>query len=128
MKLLRILLLVLLTICTTDKAAHAQTTLDKKQSTIVVTYAYIGCPSAQWAINDRRMHTPEREHIFLEPANDKLPNADNMVDGSHIIKIKITGRFYNEKGYPKKYHPTKGNPAPARVFRYYKIVDISPPQ
>lgn len=117
---------MLLSIGAINKVKYAQTMLDDKPSTIVVTYAYIDCPCANWAINDVRMHTPAREHIFLEPANAKLPQADVRVNGSNTVVIKITGRFYKEKGFPKNYRPAKGRPAPARVFRYDKIVDISP--
>ena len=126
MKPVRIIILLIITLCANHKLTQAQTTLDKKPSTIIVTYGYIGCPCAEWIINNRYAKTINREHIFLEPANNKLVEAESLVNGSNIVRIKITGRFYKEKGYPKNYHPGKGNPDPARVFRYDKIRDISP--
>jgi hypothetical protein len=126
MKPVSIIILLIITLCANRQFTQAQTTLDKKPSTIIVTYGYIGCPCAQWIINNRYAKTINREHIFLEPANNKLVEAESLVDGSNIVRIKITGHFYKKKGYPKNYHPVKGNPDPASVFRYDKIRDISP--
>jgi hypothetical protein len=57
----------------------------------------------------------------LEPANDKLKDADNLVDGIDVLTVKISGHFYLGKGYPENYNPAKGRGGVARVFRYDKI-------
>src|SRR6478609_5536046 len=95
-------------------AALAQSKLEKKRSAIIVTYGYVGCPCAPWAIHNRYYNTPHREYIFLEPANNKITDADGLPNGSNIVTVKLSGYFYREKGYPKNFHAAKGDPKPAR--------------
>ena len=121
MRPLQSLALLVVVIFTCTNLTRAQTKLDKKSSTIIVTYGYVGCTCAQWVINDTRIKTIDAEYIYLEPANSKLINADDLPDGLHITNVKVTGHFYMEKGYPKNFIVGKGDPKPARVFRYDKI-------
>ncbi|MFM2363855.1 MAG: hypothetical protein RLZZ316_2757, partial [Bacteroidota bacterium] len=45
-----------------------------------------------------------------------------LYDGTNIpLRISVTGQFYSKQGYPANYFPTKGDPKPAKVFRYDKI-------
>ena len=69
------------------------------------------------------MNTTKAEYIYLERANKRLIKADNLPDGLHTMMIKVTGYFNAEKGLPRNF-PVKGDPAPARVFRYSKIQEI----
>jgi hypothetical protein len=124
MKPLRILVLLVITIFICTNLTQAQTKLDKKISTIIVTYGYVGCTCAQWVINDKRLKSTDAEYIYLEPANNKLIDADKLPDGLHIIKVKVMGHFYTEKGYPKNFIAGKGNPKSARVFRYDKVQNL----
>ena len=121
MKFLKIMVLALSLVALKNTTVLSQEKLEKKTSTITVTYGYVGCTCAQWVINNSNINKPQREYIYLEPASDKLKNAENLVDGTHILKVKLTGHFYLGKGYPKNYHPTKGRGEIARVFRYDKI-------
>jgi hypothetical protein len=99
----------------------AQSKFDKSALIITVSYGYIGCTCAQWALHKLGNKGTQTEYIYLEPASGKLINAENLVDGTHVITIKVTGHYYKEKGYTMNYNPTKGKGEPARVFRYNKI-------
>ncbi|MEO7212304.1 hypothetical protein [Mucilaginibacter sp.] len=121
MKVLKIIVLAVSLVSFKNTTATSQEKLEKKTVTITVTYGYVGCTCAQWVINNSNINKPQREYIYLEPANDKLKDADKQVDGTHVLKVKITGHFYLEKGYPENYNPAKGRGDAARIFRYDKI-------
>ena len=123
MKLLRLLVVLILISLTCTETNQAQTKLNSQALTIIVSYGYVGCTCAQWVINDQRMNTTKAEYIYLERANKRLIKADNLPDGLHSMMIKVTGYFNAEKGLPRNF-PVKGDPAPARVFRYSKIQEI----
>lgn len=92
--------------------------------TIRFIYTATGCECAEW-LDYRKKNFKESELIFLEPASQYIINTSKLYDGTKFPDIIVTGRFYQKKGYPKNYHPAKGNPFPARVFRYKKIKIIS---
>ena len=125
MKLIRLVAILMVAVCANSQIVQAQTKLNKKALTLIVSYGYVGCTCAQWVINNRHLKKEYPEYIYLEPANHKLTDAESLVDGSHSVIIKISGHFYMEKGYPKNYHPAKGRGEAARVFRYDKIQNIS---
>lgn len=86
-------------------------------------YAVNACTCPQWF--ETKKQTPFNEGVeyyYLEPNNSKILVADTLFNGSNIpIRIIVTGQFYSKKGYPANYFPAKGDPEPARVFRYDKI-------
>lgn len=102
--------------------------LSDKELTITVNYAAISCECAQWMIEDaQRKHDSltNREYIFLARVNNSLPDADTLWDGLTLpLKLRLTGRFYRELGYPPNYKTGKGDPAPARVFEYKELTVI----
>ena len=89
---------------------------------IHVSYAAISCSCAQWVLNRKsKQDLSKSEQIFIEPANEHLINPNNEWDGKTLpYEFKLRGSFYTEKGFPENYY-TKGEPKPARVFRYNYI-------
>lgn len=86
-----------------------------EEKKIVASYSAISCPCAQWRIKD------EKDNIYLERENDKLPEADKLWDGKTLpFKVAVKGRFKKWKGIPKGYG-IKGNPVPAKIFVYNEI-------
>jgi hypothetical protein len=92
----------------------------KENITLKLQYNAIECTCAKWSnINDT---LKTRDYIFLERANDKLLHADSLWIGNNLpLQIQVTGQFYFHEGYPFGFNPIKGNPDPAKVFRYEKI-------
>jgi hypothetical protein len=103
-------------------------TLNDTVLTIIVSFAAISCECAQWIVGDAQSNfesPADLEHIFLVKAENKLPDADTLWDGVTLpLKLQLTGRFYREIGYPPNYKPGKGDPMPARVFRYSKLAVV----
>jgi len=63
--------------------------------------------------------------FFLEPEDSiKDKNIYDEWDGSFTFIVRLTGRFYTEKGYPLNYRE-KEHHQPARVFRYRKFEVVS---
>ena len=93
----------------------------KEDTTINLSYNAIECTCAQWS--DTKSSTDTlREYYFLEPANDKLINADKLWQGNNLpLQIQVTGQIVSYAGYPTGYNPTKGDPKAEMVFRYTKI-------
>ena len=94
--------------------------LEDKVESITVSYSAISCPCAQWKVErvDGEISTTE-ERIFLSRANTGLPNADTFWNGVTLpLRLVLAGNFYKEVGYPPGYRPAKGEPKPARVFKY----------
>ncbi|MFT3794290.1 hypothetical protein [Flavobacterium sp.] len=86
---------------------------------ITVSYAALSCSCAQWKM-------PDGEHIYLERANAKLPDAHTLWDGENLpLVVAVTGTFRNKPGWPKGLK-FKGNPEPAKVFVYDKIETLQP--
>ncbi|MGZ3929343.1 MAG: hypothetical protein ACXVJG_20450 [Mucilaginibacter sp.] len=97
--------------------------LDDKTVTIVVNYGAVACSCAQWLVSKK---SNTQEYIYLEPLNKLLPNAEDIWDGKNLpLQLRLTGRFYKQKGYPQNYYQGKGTPEPAKVFRYEKIEILS---
>lgn len=91
--------------------------------TLDVSYTVHACTSPQWFETKKQKPFNEGvEHFYLESASSNLTQADTLFNGINIpLRISVTGQFYKKKGYPANYFPTKGDPEPARVFRYDKI-------
>ncbi len=97
--------------------------LDGQIKTLHVSYGVQSCTCPQWFETKKQKPFNEGvEYFYLESANSNLTQADTLFNGINIpLRISVTGQFYKKKGYPANYFPTKGNPKPARVFRYDKI-------
>ena len=94
----------------------------KNDTTLNLSYNAISCTCAQWSATKSITDTGKREYVYLEPANDKLINADELYKGNNLpIQIQVTGQIVSYAGYPTGYNPTKGNPKAETVFRYTKI-------
>ena len=97
--------------------------LSGKRITLDVSYALHACPCPQWfETKEQKPFNEGVEYFYLETANTNITKADTLFNGINIpIRISVTGQFYSKKGYPANYFPSKGDPEPARVFRYDKI-------
>lgn len=85
------------------------------QNKIIASYSAISCPCAQWKIEG------EKENIFLERENEKIPDVNKLWDGKTLpLKVSVEGKFKSEKGIPKGF-TEKGDPKPAKIFVYSKI-------
>lgn len=111
-----------------DLIDSAKYLLDKgkltgQNQTIDVSYAAIECTCPQWFETKNMDDTVDgRRYFYLEPASSNLVSANTLYDGTNIpLRILISGQFYSNQGYPAYYFPAKGDPKPARVFRYDKI-------
>ncbi len=95
--------------------------LAKDDTTLNLSYNAIECSCAQWS-DTKRVSDTVQQYYFLEPANDKLINADKLWKGDNIpLQIQVTGQIISYAGYPTGYNPTKGDPKAKMVFRYTKI-------
>ncbi|MFD1603179.1 hypothetical protein ACFSJW_06235 [Flavobacterium artemisiae] len=89
----------------------------KKEEEIIVLYSAISCSCAQWQI----VNSNSKENIYLERSNTKIVDADKIWNGKTLpLKIKVFGNFKEEIGLPAEMK-FKGDPKPARVFKYDKI-------
>lgn len=94
----------------------------KDDTTLNLSYNAIACTCAQWSDTKSVADTAQRTYFFLEPANDKIINADNLYDGINLpLQVQVTGQIVSYAGYPTGYNPTKGVPKAETVFRYTKI-------
>jgi hypothetical protein len=108
-----------------------QSKLEDKEQTIELHYIAWACDCANWATtsdiakyHDNIGDTLARLCICVEPADSSLQLPDDI--GQIGVKVKFTGRFYKEKGFPANYTSNE-YPDKARVFRYtrYRIIKRS---
>ena len=93
----------------------------KDDTTLNLSYNAIACSCAQWSDTKATSDTT-REYYYLEPANDKIINADKLWNGDNLpLHIQVTGQIVSYAGYPTGYNSTKGEPNAEKVFRYTKI-------
>ena len=86
-----------------------------KPKRIVASYSAISCPCAQWKVEG------EKENVYLERENEKLPVIEKMWDGKTLpFKVVVKGKFKSGKGVPKNYS-TKGKPKAAKIFVYSQV-------
>jgi len=96
--------------------------LNGKTKTLDVSYAAIMCTCPQWFETKYAKDTSKFEEFYLEPSSDKVISANTLYNGTNIpLRVSVTGQFYSKKGYPANYFPAKGDPKPAKVFRYDRI-------
>jgi hypothetical protein len=85
------------------------------QKKIIASYSAISCPCAQWKVEG------EKENIYLERENEKIPDINKLWDGKTLpFKVVLEGKFKSEKGFPKGFK-NKGEPKAAKIFVYNKI-------
>lgn len=95
---------------------------DSKAETLTLIYNAISCTCAQWSETRKSENTDANQNYWLEPANEKLINAETLFNGENLpVMIKVTGQVVTEKGFPKKKLPKVGQDEAGRVFRYTKI-------
>lgn len=95
---------------------------DSKVETLTLIYNAISCTCAQWSETRFSNDTDKKTNYWLEPANDKLINADTLFKGENLpVIIKVTGKVVTEKGFPKRELAKVGQDEAGKVFRYTKI-------
>lgn len=93
----------------------------QSNQTITLNYNVISCTCPQWS-ESKYNEKPDKEYFYLEPANDKLINANNLWHGENIpLQIQVTGQIITEAGYPRGFGSKKEKPEAGKVFRYTKI-------
>lgn len=93
----------------------------EEDTTVTLSYNAIGCTCAQWSYSSQEGDT-KRDYLYLEPASDKLINADNLFKGNNLpLQIRVTGQIVSYDGYPTGFDPIKDVPKGGIVFRYTKI-------
>jgi hypothetical protein len=111
-----------------DQIDSAKYLIDKgalsgQRITLDVSYAVQSCTCPQWfETKEQKPFNEGVEYFYLEAANANITKADSLFNGTNIpVRISVSGQFYSKKGFPANYFPAKGDPEPARVFRYDKI-------
>lgn len=91
--------------------------------TLTLNYNAISCTCAQWSEAQKNKNTDKKQNYWLEPANEKLINAETLFDGENLpIIIKVTGQVVTENGFPKSKNLSKvDNNEEGKVFKYTKI-------
>ncbi|WP_306567529.1 hypothetical protein [Flavobacterium lindanitolerans] len=95
---------------------------ESKVETLTLIYNAISCSCAQWSETRKSKNIDTKQNYWLEPANEKLINADTLFNGENLpIIIKVTGQVVSENGFPKKDLVKTGQDEAGKVFRYIKI-------
>ena len=91
--------------------------------TLTLTYNGISCTCAQWSETQKNIKTDKKQNYWLEPANEKLINAEILFDGENLpLIIKVTGQVVTENGFPNSKNLSKvDNDEEGKVFKYTKI-------
>lgn len=100
--------------------------LSGKKETITLMYAGWACDCAQWiTLEDAERYSGQLDtlgerSIYLEPASRDLELPDTLFNENIMsLRLKLTGEFYKEKGFPEDFYSPQ-DPEAARVFRYTK--------
>ncbi len=98
--------------------------LEEMEQTIEVSHISWACDCADWVklddikrYDDNLGDTLATLSIFIEPADKSLELTDTLGYNGDILKL--TGRYYIKKGFPKGYYSFE-QPEKARIFRYTK--------
>jgi len=95
---------------------------DSKIETLTLTYNAIACTCAQWSESRFDKYPDKRIRYWLEPANEKLINADTLFNGENLpVQIKVSGQIISENGFPKRDLAKVGQEEAGKVFRYTTI-------
>ncbi|MCB9032910.1 MAG: hypothetical protein H6553_03655 [Chitinophagales bacterium] len=95
---------------------------NSKVETLTLVYNATSCLCAQWSEIRFSNNINKKTNYWLEPANEKLINADTLFHGENLpIIIKVTGQLISENGFPKRELAKVGQDKAGKVFRYTKI-------
>lgn len=95
---------------------------DSKVEILTLIYNAISCTCAQWSKTRKSKNIDANQNYWLEPANEKLINADKLLNGKNLpVIIKVTGQVVTENGFPKRELAKVGQDEAGKVFRYTKI-------
>jgi hypothetical protein len=104
-----------------EEMSNPNNILESKIQTLELDYAVFSCGCANWIKKEdlKKSRINMDRHIFIEAENSKLQLPKNF----DLVKnrIKITGRFYKNKDYPKGMIQGEEYLERAKVFRYNKI-------
>lgn len=103
--------------------------LSDKVDTIEVAYIAWACACPNWLPdkyfdldNDKLSKNPENYCIFLEAERDKLRISEQYYLQEDKKRIKLIGKFYNDKGISRDFEqPTVEKPKYAKVFKCSEI-------
>ncbi len=94
----------------------------KKVETLTLIYNAISCTCAQWSETRFNNEKNEKKLYWLEPANNKLLDADALFNGDDLpLIVKVTGQIVTENGFPQRKLAKTGPENASIVFRYTKI-------
>ncbi len=97
---------------------------ESKVETLTLIYNAISCTCAQWSEIRKTENTDRKQNYWLEPANEKLIDADSLFNGENLpVIIKVTGQVVTENGFPKRELAKVGQEEAGKVFRY-SIIEI----
>ena len=98
--------------------------LEDTVRTLDLSYIAWACQCADWATqadieeyHDQGDKLADKS-VFIEPADSTQELSDTLGYSGDLIRF--TGRFYKDKGYPKKYPKTDMQVDKAKVFQYTK--------
>ena len=95
---------------------------DSKVETLTLIYSAISCNCAQWSETKKSKENDKKQNYWLEPANEKLIDADTLFNGEDLpVIIKVTGQVVTENGFPNRKLTKVGKEEAGKVFRYTKI-------
>jgi hypothetical protein len=99
--------------------------LEDTLRTLNLTYISWFCQCANWAREadfQKNQNLPYQlgdKLIFIEPADSTLELPDTLGYSGDLIRF--IGRFYKDRGFPKKYPKTEMEVKKAKVFKYTKF-------
>ncbi len=95
---------------------------DSKVETLTLIYNAISCTCPQWSNARKSENIDTNQNYWLEPANEKLINADKLFSGENLpVIIRVTGQVVTENGFLKRKLAKIGKEEAGKVFRYTKI-------
>jgi hypothetical protein len=101
--------------------------LSDKVDTIEVYYIEWACDCAEWQIiGEEFLDELDKHTIFIESASIKESYTEaNVKEDCWPTKLKLVGKFYEDKGISRHYEIGFEKPEPARVFYYesYEVLD-----
>ncbi len=101
--------------------------LSDKEEVIEVYYVNWACDCAQWIETKYSKANPnyktnESDCIYIESENQQLQVIEDEFARDYFLKrLKLTGKFYKNKGISSTYAAENEKPDKAKVFRYSKI-------
>jgi hypothetical protein len=104
-----------------------KSSLENTAQALSLEYIVWGCACANWITKEdykkyQDTGSLSAHCIFIEPADSILQIPDTT--DFRLYNLKLMGKFYTQKGYPKNYIKTEEDVEAAKVFRYtnYKLV------